>query len=163
MTVTTIGNNAFQNKNLISATIPDSVTAIGNSAFYNNQLTTLTIPDSITSIGQNAFAQNQLESLTPGSGLTSIPVMAFYANKITEVSILNSLNYIHPTAFYLQNPAGGEMHHGQDSPYYLWSDDPSVVQAAYDSIWYARLYTEDPSNPNNLQSGFMSEEWWGWI
>ncbi|MBF4359048.1 leucine-rich repeat protein, partial [Vibrio anguillarum] len=44
--VTTIGKKAFQDNQLTSVTIPDSVTTIGEGAFSHNQLTSVTIPDS---------------------------------------------------------------------------------------------------------------------
>jgi hypothetical protein len=53
--VTSIGESAFNNKELTSVTIPDGITSIGNSAFASNQLTSVTIPDGVTSIGDSAF------------------------------------------------------------------------------------------------------------
>lgn len=42
----------------------------------------------------------------------------------------------------------------------IYSSNPAEVQEAYDNIWYAQLYTEDPSNPHGLTGGSMSEWWW---
>ena len=53
--VVAIADFAFQDNQLTSVTIPDSVTSIGKVAFYKNQLTSVTIPDSVTSIGDSAF------------------------------------------------------------------------------------------------------------
>jgi len=69
--VTSIGENAFFRKSLISVTIPNSVTAIDNHAFEDNQLTSVTIPNSVTNIGFGAFAGNQLTSVTIGANVES--------------------------------------------------------------------------------------------
>ena len=54
--VTSIGSEAFFDcTSLTHITIPDSVTSIGNNAFQNTSLTSVTIPASVTSIGVTAF------------------------------------------------------------------------------------------------------------
>jgi len=62
--VTSIGNGAFRQRNLISVTIPDTVTSIGYEAFRGNQLTSVIIPNSVTSIGADAFSGNPLAGIT---------------------------------------------------------------------------------------------------
>ncbi len=61
--VTTIGSYAFQNNNLTSVVLPDSVTSIGTSAFYNNNLTSVFIPNGVTTMGDGAFWGNNLTSI----------------------------------------------------------------------------------------------------
>ena len=69
--VTTIYRSAFENRQLTSVVIPDSVTYIGNIAFRNNQLTSIVIPNSITSIGREAFLGNPLTNIIiEGNGVT---------------------------------------------------------------------------------------------
>ena len=49
---TTIGNNAFNNNNIIDLTLPDSLTTIGSNAFQpSNTLTSVCIPKSVTLLG----------------------------------------------------------------------------------------------------------------
>ena len=58
--VVEIASNAFEDNQLTSVTIPNSVTSIGDSAFSSNQLTSVTIPSSVTYMGASAFNSNQL-------------------------------------------------------------------------------------------------------
>ena len=78
--VTTIGSSAFDDcDGLTSVVIGDSVTTIGNYAFsscYN--LTSVVIGDSVTAIGDSAFSScSNLTSVTIGNGITSIGRGAF--------------------------------------------------------------------------------------
>ena len=65
-TVTTIGEGAFQNKQLANVELPVSVTSIRQKAFMDNQLTVVTIPGSVGSIGFHAFYNN------PDLGLVTV-------------------------------------------------------------------------------------------
>jgi len=136
-----------------------TVTSIGNGAFSYRQLTSVTIPDSVTDIGGWAFEANQLTSVTIGCGISTLGREVFAINKLTEVSIPNCITSIDPTAFFGQNPRGGMLGWGSDPSYDWYSNDSAVRQIVFDDIWYARLYTEDPSNPNGLKDG-TTDEWW---
>jgi predicted metalloprotease len=97
--VTSIGNDAFSNKNLVSVVIPNSVTSIGRGAFSVNQLTSVIIPNSVTSIGEWAFSSNQLTSVIIPDSVTSIGDSAFRDNQLTSVIISNSVTSIGEWAF----------------------------------------------------------------
>ena len=80
-----------------------AVTTIGDWAFDRKQLTSITIPDSVTTIGQRAFSMNQLENVTIGNSVTTIESRAFFDNQLTRVTIPNSVTTIQVGAF-MGNP-----------------------------------------------------------
>lgn len=84
---------------------------------------------------------------------------AFAYDRLTSVTIPDSVTQIDDSAFSGQSRYGGDLTSGNNGAPYIGSDDPAEVQRAYDSIWYAQLYTADPSNPNNLSDGAESEGW----
>jgi hypothetical protein len=103
ISVTNVGDSAFDCPSLTSVTIPDGVTSIGNSAFDScGSLTSLTIPDSVTSIGYYAFAScSSLTNITIGNGLTSIATAAFeHCTKLASVTIGDSVSSIANEAFW---------------------------------------------------------------
>ena len=79
--VTVIDPVAFyNNSDVTSVTIPDSVTAIPDYAFgFCSQLTNISIPNSVTFIGFSAFNScTSLKSITLPSSLSTIQSYAFY-------------------------------------------------------------------------------------
>ena len=97
--VTTIGYDAFEDNNLTSVMIGNSVTTIGNWAFRNNNLTSVVIPDSVTTIESYAFSSNNLTSVVIGNSVTRIGMDAFAYNDLTSVVIPNSMTTISDYAF----------------------------------------------------------------
>ena len=161
--VVNIGDSAFGTNELSSVTIPNSVTSIGNWAFQVNQLTTVSIPDSITNINRGVFYANHITSVTIPNSVTSIGSYAFMANSLSNVTLPSSITTITASAFAEQSLYGRNLIYQTTNVPHLWSSDPVEVQQAYESIWYVKLYTVDPNNPQNLQDGFMSEDWdLGW-
>ena len=101
--VTSIGDDSFEECSLTSITIPNSVTSIGNDAFQScSELTSITIPNSVTSIGRYAFYDcSGLTSITIPNGVTSIEDETFSrCSGLTSVTIPNSVTSIGNYAFY---------------------------------------------------------------
>jgi hypothetical protein len=101
LTVTTIGEYAFEGDNLTNVTIPDSVTSIGAEAFGDCvNLTSVTIPGSVTSIGVVAFTGcSSLTNATIENGVTIIGNAAFQGTALTSVTIPRSVTIIGLEAF----------------------------------------------------------------
>ena len=124
--VTSIGANAFKEKNLSSIIVGNSVKRIGWQAFYGcEELTSITIPNSVTSIDLEAFRYcsgltsitiidngaisigtqafqgcGKLASVNFGNGVKSIEGYAFMnCSSLTSVTIPNSVTKIGSSAF----------------------------------------------------------------
>lgn len=87
LTVTRIGNNAFQGCGLIDVNIPYTVTNIGANAFDDNSLTAVQMPMSLTRIEASAFANNNMSSVTFPSCVEFIGANAFATNTLTEIML----------------------------------------------------------------------------
>ncbi|MCR2822787.1 immunoglobulin-like domain-containing protein [Lederbergia panacisoli] len=97
--VTAISGNVFNDKNLESVTIPDTVQLIGRNAFKSNRLTEIKLPDNVEYLGSYAFENNQLNKLQIGKGLTAIPEFAFRNNLLTELTLPSNITSIEQYAF----------------------------------------------------------------
>ena len=104
-TIKFIGKEAFRNNRLTSLVIGNNVTYIGDNAFDENFLTSIIIPNSVITIGSNAFCCNLLTSLTLGNNVKTIGQSAFTGsgvlrnNKLTRIVIPNSVTDIGVGAF----------------------------------------------------------------
>ncbi|MBQ6848909.1 MAG: leucine-rich repeat domain-containing protein, partial [Clostridia bacterium] len=100
--VIAVGNHTFwNNQDVTSVTIPDSVTRIGNSAFAKcEELTSVVIGDGVTTIGYRAFAEtDNLTDVVVGDGVKRIEARAFYASGITSMVLPDTVEYIGEYAF----------------------------------------------------------------
>lgn len=100
--VTRIGKHAFYKcHSLTGVTIPKTVTSIGDEAFEDSGLRSVTIPNSVTSIEDGAFSHCRgLASVTIGNGVASIGNSAFcFCGALRSVAIPNSVTNIGSCAF----------------------------------------------------------------
>ena len=96
---TEIDMQAYANKGVTRAEIPDSLTGISTSSFFGNQLISLIMPNSVTYTGGQTFAHNQLTSLTISNSLTYIGVESFANNQLISLFIPDSVTKIKNKAF----------------------------------------------------------------
>ena len=161
--LTSLSEEIFFGNMLTSVSIPSTITSIGAYAFAGNLLTSLTIPSSVTTIGEGAFESNELRTVTLPNGLTEIMPYVFAANRLKQVTIPSNVTSIADTSFMEQTELRLPMNDEQniDIKADVTSQDEDAVavnlQQYLDSIWYVRLYTQDPSNPNGLMSGAWVE------
>lgn len=88
--VTGIGDYAFDQKNLTSLNLPESLTSIGAYAFRDCYgLTSLTIPENVTAIGEGAF-----------SGLTNLSRIVWNARECYSCGIPYNMNGVDLPYYY---------------------------------------------------------------
>ena len=103
--VITIGAYAFRENSLTELAIPESVSTIGNSAFNFNKLSQVVIPDSVVSIGDSAFSNNVLTEIVLGDSVLSIGDGAFRGNSLDELVLGSSVTHIGGKSFKDNNLA----------------------------------------------------------
>ena len=93
-TVVRATNGAFQNSDITSITLPNSITSLGNNCFsLCNNLISVKLPDNITSLGDYTFQScNKLSSIKLPSTLTSLGEYCFsHCDGLTSLLLPNSI------------------------------------------------------------------------
>jgi hypothetical protein len=81
-----IGSRAFAGNNLVSVILPENLAALGDSAFDSNQITSVNLPVGISILFSGVFRENQLTgSITIPDGITAIAEDAFLGNNINII------------------------------------------------------------------------------
>ena len=95
-------NGAFQNTDITSIILPNSITSLGNSCFkYCHNLTSVKLPDNITVLGDEAFCTcDKLSSVKLPTTLTSLGKWCFQHCGITTLTLPNSITTIGQGCFY---------------------------------------------------------------
>lgn len=100
LTVTRIGNFAFNNKGISSVTLPSTLRYIGESSFTNNMaLTSITFPNGLETIDRFAFISFQGTSITIPDSVTDIGDFAFYSASIQSINLSNGITVLKSNAF----------------------------------------------------------------
>ena len=94
--VTSIGNNAFEDCELIKIFLPNTITKIGKEAFRDcSNLTEITIPPKVKSIPDSCFYDcKSLEEVNLHEGIESIASQAFENTSIRKIVIPSSVVYM---------------------------------------------------------------------
>ncbi len=102
-TITEIGINAFKGNGLTEIYLPENITTIGRGAFSDNKITAVELPKNLTEVSDNCFANNSIETVTIPNSVTYIGRGAFENNKLSEIIIPNNVTQIGTRAFYNNN------------------------------------------------------------
>jgi hypothetical protein len=98
--VTIIRYSSFNNKNIFSVKIPDTVIEIGESAFRNNNLVKVELGNSLKVIGDSAFQRNTgLKRIEISDSVSTIGNSAFAYCGLNEIEFGNGLREIKGSAF----------------------------------------------------------------
>ena len=101
--ITSLGNNCFQHcKNLIYVKLPDNITSLGDNCFqFCHNLISVKLPDNITSLGDYVFSScRKLSSIKLPDTLTSLGEYCFsFCDGLTSLLLPNSITTLGPGCF----------------------------------------------------------------
>lgn len=145
--VTTIGFEAFKDKQLTSIVVPNTIHTIEPSAFQRNQLESINLPEGITAIEANTFVSNNLKNITIPSTVTRIEADAFSGNELTSIRIPSYVTKIGDYAFD-GNPLNTVI---------SLSTEPAILP----STVFSNIGSIDLMIPVGTTSKYMSAGWTG--
>ena len=96
-----IYQDVFKGKNLTKVVFEPGINLkrIHARAFQNNELTSIVLPDSLERIDLYAFRDNNLTEIVIPPNVNTIEQLAFYGNNITKVTIGNNVSNIGTNVF----------------------------------------------------------------
>lgn len=98
-----IGQNAFEEMDIVSVKFPDGLKKIGKGSFQKNKLTEVVFPDSVTKIYSDSFMANNIKNVKFGKNLNLIGAWSFDFNKIENLVIPDKVVNINYEAFNNNN------------------------------------------------------------
>lgn len=98
--IVSIGDNAFDETNLVKAELPNTLNSIGTYAFCETKLKGITLPNSLTSIGEGAFVGAKLKKIKIPDSVSRIGARAFASNDLGEVILPKNLKVIEGGVFH---------------------------------------------------------------
>ena len=95
-------NGAFQNTDITSITLPNSITSLGNNCFDAcTNLISVKLPNNITSLGDNTFSNcRKLSSIKLPDTLTSLGKYCFSHCYLTSLILPNSITTLEEGCFF---------------------------------------------------------------
>ncbi|HPJ21448.1 MAG TPA: leucine-rich repeat domain-containing protein [Clostridia bacterium] len=99
VTVSRIGDNAFNFKGLTSVMLPASIEYIGSNAFKENKIAEIILPENLKELGFGAFWDNMLTEIIIPEGITNLSIAAFRDNQISKITFPGTLTVIGRGAF----------------------------------------------------------------
>lgn len=101
-TVVRTTNGAFQNTDITSISLPNSITSLGNGCFYNcHKLISVKLPDNITSLGNETFSTcSHLSSIELPNTLTALGNYCFILCKeLSEITLHEGITSLGQSCF----------------------------------------------------------------
>lgn len=94
--ITEIKNSCFEETDIKSFIIPNTVSVIGNNAFTASSLKTIVIPNGVTTIGDEAFSVSEIESVVFAKTVKTLGKDLFtYCDKLQKIVFQGNPEHIH--------------------------------------------------------------------
>lgn len=103
LTVTSIGNESFKEKDLINVNFPDTIKKIGHSAFRKNRIEEIRLPNYVEEMGTEIMGDGNTKKVVIPRTVTKIDDNVFYHGVLEEVVFEGRVDLIGRGAFQGNN------------------------------------------------------------
>lgn len=130
VTLTNIGQNAFKNVGLVAVSFEDGnqLVRIHAHAFQDNNIASVTIPDSVERIDLWSFRNNNLTEIKLPSSLKTIEQYAFGGNDLNKITIGSEVGVIGKDALGEYTDEFEQAYSLQGAGTYTWNGEAWVKQ-----------------------------------